>query len=273
MKVRKMVLLTAMTAAFGSANLFAAFADEVDVESLKAGWEEQGGNWMYYENGNLVRDRLIWAEGGDGRGNAVAYYVDESGVLVSNTTKTIDGKSYTFGDDGSWIAPYIGATKGKVSGNSFANTWSNIKIPVFVGSVESDYEAEDMFSDTSYASIGNPKVTHDFYLTTNDSGDLQIFYADMSVKPSMDANAFAAELGNLSKGKDGQVSEVSAATVGGQNYAKVSIMKTNKRGKVRQTDYYCRKQDSFMVVICVEGSASDIADMNNNYINAITTAQ
>lgn len=264
MKIRKVMLLAALTAAIGSANLFAAFADE---EDLKVGWQEEGSNWVYYENGSRVTNRLIYAEDGDGRGNTVCYYVDGTGVMVTNTTQEIDGKVYEFGEDGSWVAPYEGAPKGTISGNSFYNTWSNIRLDNMIGTVESDYVAEDQFTGEEFASIGSPKLTHDLYLTTSVAGDLEIYYADMRNKPNLDAATFASEIGRLTKGKNGQASAVTTVNIGGQDYSKITVTK-----KKRQTDYYCRKQENFMVVISTTGSVYDAGTMAG-IVSGITVAR
>lgn len=286
MKLRKALLLTTMTAAIASMNMFAAFADTevavedqqeeavvvtTDQESLKTGWDGSGSVWRYYdENGNLVSG-WIPAEGGDGRGNEVWYYIDPATMLmVYNETRVIDGVSYSFGEDGSWVAPYVTAPKGKLTGGSFFNTWSNIKIPQVIGSTNTDYEAEDQFAGASYASIGSPKLTHDLYMST-DFGDLEIFYLDMAQKPEMDAAAFAAELGNIEKGKTGTLSAVGTAAVGNQQYATISITKPGRR-KASQTTYYCRKQDGYMVIICTSGYEAD-ANAMADIVNTITTAQ
>lgn len=77
MKLRKVLLLTAATAALGSMNVISAFADAVvveedgsirnsapaettegatDTESMLYGWTEQGSNWVYYDGkGNTVK--------------------------------------------------------------------------------------------------------------------------------------------------------------------------------------------------------------------------
>lgn len=265
MKMKKLVLLAMMTAAIGSANLFGSFA-AAEEESLQVGWVETANGWQYYDTtGKMVTSKWIAAEEGDGRGNAVWYYVDGSGKMVANTTMTIGGVSYTFAEDGSWIQPYVGATKGTVSGRTFTNTWSNMKLANMAGTVET-YEGEDEFSGDDYASIGSPKLTHDLYLMTDD-GDIEIYYADMSKKPNMGAPEFAAALAQTYKGKNGQVGAASTATVAGQQYTKISV--TTKKF---QRTFYCRKQDGYMVVIALSGSTGDMPKLEG-VINGMTTAR
>lgn len=279
MKLKKVLLLATMTAAIGSMSAFAAFADEVPAddsvaveENLKLGWDGSGSTWRYYdENGNLVSG-WIKAEDGDGRGSEVWYYIDPSTqLMVYNETRVIDGVSYTFGEDGSWVAPVPTAPKGKLSGGTYYNTWSNLRIAQVIGNAHNDVEAEDQFSGEDYASIGSPTLTHDLMMET-DFGDLEIYYANMKNKTDMDAAAFAAELGNLEKGKTGQLSEVETVTIANQNYAKISITRTNKKGKQNVQTYYCRKQEGFMVILSTYSSASDAGAMAD-IVNSITTAQ
>ena len=56
--------------------------------------------------------------------------------MVSNTTRNIDGVDYTFGDDGSWVAPRTTAPKGHITGGRYYNTWSNLCIPQIIGTTE-----------------------------------------------------------------------------------------------------------------------------------------
>ncbi len=280
MRMRKALLLAVMTAALGSMNMFAAFADtdvvepgseeNVADENLLLGWVQDGSEWRYYnEDGSA---HTSWLKESDGHGTEVWYYIDPAtGLMLHSVTRVIDGVSYSFNEDGSWVAPVAVAPRGKLTGGSFYNTWSNLKIPQVIGSTSTDNEAEDLFSDSAYATIGNPKVTHDLYMSA-DFGDLEIYYANMKDKPNMDAATFATELGKLEKGKSGQVSAVETTTVANQPYSKVSITKTNKKGKQYVTTYYCRKLDSYMVVICTSGSIGDsgaLADI----VKAMTTAQ
>lgn len=293
MRLRKALVLAAATAALGSMSMFSSFAVEIvgvdgkpivneeeaaaeaetaDTESMQLGWVEQGSNWVYYDgNGNVVTG-WIKAENGDSRGNEVWYYSDPAtGLMLANETRVIDGVSYTFNEDGSWLAPVPTAPKGKLNGGSFVNTWSNLSIAQVIGSAETGMEAEEHFSDEVYAEIGNPKLTHDLYMSS-DFGDLEIYYANMKSKPEMDAAAFAAALGNAEKGKTGQVSAVENAVIANQNYSKVTVTRTNKKGKQSQNAFYCRKQEGFMVVIatsCMMSDAGAMADI----VNSITTAQ
>lgn len=114
-------------------------------------------------------------------------------------------------------------------------------------------------------------MTYDFSMST-DFGELEIYYANMAKMPEMDAATFAAQLGNAEKGKTGQVGAVETVTVGGQNYSKVSITRTNKKGKQNQTSFYCRKQESFMVILATSCTMSDAGAMAD-VVNMITAAQ
>lgn len=105
MKLKKVMLMTALAAAIGSVNMVTALADENETET-KYGWEGSGNTWRYYDSNGNLKSGWIKAEDGDGRGNDVWYYIDPStNLMIYNTTRTIDGVSYTFSDDGSWVAP------------------------------------------------------------------------------------------------------------------------------------------------------------------------
>ena len=105
MKLKKVMLMAALAAAIGSVNMVTALADENETEA-KYGWEGSGNTWRYYDSNGNLKSGWIKAEDGDGRGNDVWYYIDPStNLMIYNTTRTIDGVSYTFSDDGSWVAP------------------------------------------------------------------------------------------------------------------------------------------------------------------------
>ena len=105
MKLKKVMLMAALAAAIGSVNMVTALADENETET-KYGWEGSGNTWRYYDSNGNLKSGWIKAEDGDGRGNDVWYYIDPStNLMIYNTTRTIDGVSYTFSDDGSWVAP------------------------------------------------------------------------------------------------------------------------------------------------------------------------
>ena len=69
MKLKKIMLMTAMAAAIGSVNMVSALADETATGETKFGWEcDANNNWRYYNaDGNLATG-WIKAEEGDGRG-------------------------------------------------------------------------------------------------------------------------------------------------------------------------------------------------------------
>ena len=116
MKLKKVMLMAALAAAIGSVNMVTALADENETET-KYGWEGSGNTWRYYDSNGNLKSGWIKAEDGDGRGNDVWYYIDPStNLMLYNTTRTIDGVSYTFSDDGSWVAPVQTAPKGHVTG-------------------------------------------------------------------------------------------------------------------------------------------------------------
>ena len=95
MKLKKVMLMAALAAAIGSVNMVTALADENETET-KYGWEGSGNTWRYYDSNGNLKSGWIKAEDGDGRGNDVWYYIDPStNLMIYNTTRTIDGVSYT----------------------------------------------------------------------------------------------------------------------------------------------------------------------------------
>lgn len=279
MKLKKLVLLTAITAALGSIHLFTSFADEVEEEALQVGWVEvSSGNWQYFDTaGNRVVSKWIPAEEGDGRGNQVWYYVDGSGNMVSNRTLTIDGTAYTFAEDGSWIDPsssYQGAPRGTFSNTTFSNSWSNIRLNFPTMSYSADLDEllgyEDYFDDDDFASVGKPKLTYDFMVETTSYGDtLELYYADMNTMPNMSSVEFANAMAAIYAKTDYYTVKAGASdvNVGGQTYTKISLLNDVDS----QKDLYCRKQDQYMVVITATTEAGRMSALDN-VIAGISTA-
>lgn len=266
MKLKKVMLMAALAAAIGSVNMVTALADENETEA-KYGWEGSGNTWRYYDSNGNLKSGWIKAEDGDGRGNDVWYYIDPStNLMIYNTTRTIDGVSYTFSDDGSWVVPVQTAPKGHVTGGRYYNTWSNLCIPQIIGTTESDFEAADQYTGGEYAAIGSPSLTHDLYMST-DFGDVEVYYLNMKDKQDMDAQTFANTLAGIEKGQKGQATIAETVTIANQQYSKVTVS-----GKKTSRTYYCRKQDGYMVVVRTTGRTKDVASLNS-IVMSMTTAQ
>lgn len=62
-----------------------------------AGWEQEGTNWKYNDNGNYAANGWYWIDGNND-GIAESYYFDNAGILVRDTT--VEG--YTVNADGAW---------------------------------------------------------------------------------------------------------------------------------------------------------------------------
>ena len=269
MKLKKVMLMAALAAAIGSVNMVTALADEGDVET-KYGWEGEGNTWRYYEaDGSLKNGGWVKAEEGDGRGNDVWYYIDPTThLMIYNTTRTIDGVSYTFSEDGSWVAPVATAPKGHVTGGRYYNEWSNLCIPQVIGSVTSDadYDASEQFTGTEYAAIGAPTLTMDLSVST-DYGDLEVYYLNMKNKQDMDAATFANTLAGIEKGKTREATAAETVTIANQQYSKVTIS-----SKKQRDTYYCRKQEGFMVVIHTNGRIKEASALES-IVMGMTTAK
>ena len=62
-----------------------------------AGWEQEGNNWKYNDNGNYATNGWYWIDGNND-GIAESYYFDNTGILARDTT--VEG--YTVNADGAW---------------------------------------------------------------------------------------------------------------------------------------------------------------------------
>lgn len=62
-----------------------------------AGWEQEGTNWKYNDNGNYAANGWYWIDGNND-GIAESYYFDNTGILARDTT--VEG--YTVNTDGAW---------------------------------------------------------------------------------------------------------------------------------------------------------------------------
>lgn len=268
MKLKKVMLMAALAAAIGSVNMVTAFADETASGETKYGWESDAkNNWRYYDKDGNLASGWIKSEEGDGRGNEVWYYIDPAThIMVSNTTRNIDGVDYTFGDDGSWVAPRTTAPKGHITGGRYYNTWSNLCIPQIIGTTETKEDVGDDYIGSEYNAIGNPYRTQDLCMST-DNGDVEIYYLDMKNKPDMDAQTFVNTLVGIEKAQKGQATQAAAVTIANQQYYKASVT-----GKKTTNTYYCRKQDGYMVVIYTNGRIKNASALDSIVMN-ITIAQ
>ena len=62
-----------------------------------AGWEQEGNNWKYNDNGTYAANGWYWIDGNND-GIAESYYFDNTGILARDTT--VEG--YTVNADGAW---------------------------------------------------------------------------------------------------------------------------------------------------------------------------
>lgn len=85
-----------------------------------AGWEQEGTNWKYNDNGTYATNGWKWIDGNND-GTAESYYFDSTGVLLANTT-TPDG--YTVNADGAWTVNGVVQTK-QVGANTGVNHGAN----------------------------------------------------------------------------------------------------------------------------------------------------
>lgn len=94
-----------------------------------AGWEQEGNNWKYNDNGAYAANGWYWIDGNND-GIAESYYFDNTGILARDTT--VEG--YTVNADGAWTVngeiqtrTDVGVvqTQGVASGNTGVNHGAN----------------------------------------------------------------------------------------------------------------------------------------------------
>lgn len=85
-----------------------------------AGWEQEGNNWKYNDNGNYAANGWYWIDGNND-GIAESYYFDNTGILARDTT--VEG--YTVNADGAWTVNGVVQTKNVGTGNTGVNHGAN----------------------------------------------------------------------------------------------------------------------------------------------------
>lgn len=90
-------------------------ATSMSMTSL-AGWEQEGANWKYNDNGTYAANGWRWIDG-NGDGVAECYYFDSNGYMLANTT-TPD--SYMVNTDGAWTVNGVVQTKNVAVNNGGA---------------------------------------------------------------------------------------------------------------------------------------------------------
>lgn len=82
-----------------------------------AGWEQEGNNWKYNDNGNYATNGWYWIDGNND-GIAESYYFDNTGILARDTT--VEG--YTVNADGAWTVNGVVQTQSVAVNNGNAAT-------------------------------------------------------------------------------------------------------------------------------------------------------
>ena len=82
-----------------------------------AGWEQEGNNWKYNDNGNYAANGWYWIDGNND-GIAESYYFDNTGILARDTT--VEG--YAVNADGAWTVNGVVQTKSVAVNNGNAAT-------------------------------------------------------------------------------------------------------------------------------------------------------
>lgn len=82
-----------------------------------AGWEQEGNNWKYNDNGTYAANGWYWIDGNND-GIAESYYFDNTGILARDTT--VEG--YTVNADGAWTVNGVVQTQSVAVNNGNAAT-------------------------------------------------------------------------------------------------------------------------------------------------------
>lgn len=82
-----------------------------------AGWEQEGNNWKYNDNGNYAANGWYWIDGNND-GIAESYYFDNTGILARDTM--VEG--YTVNADGAWTVNGVVQTQSVAVNNGNAAT-------------------------------------------------------------------------------------------------------------------------------------------------------
>lgn len=82
-----------------------------------AGWEQEGTNWKYNDNGTYATNGWRWIDGNND-GTAESYYFDGNGILAKDTM--VEG--YTVNADGAWTVNGVVQTKNVAVNNGGAAT-------------------------------------------------------------------------------------------------------------------------------------------------------
>ena len=82
-----------------------------------AGWEQEGNNWKYNDNGAYAANGWYWIDGNND-GIAESYYFDNTGILARDTT--VEG--YTVNADGAWTVNGVVQTQSVAVNNGNAAT-------------------------------------------------------------------------------------------------------------------------------------------------------
>ncbi len=88
--------------------------------TARAGWEQEGNNWKYNDNGAYAANGWYWIDGNND-GIAESYYFDNTGILARDTT--VEG--YTVNADGAWTVNGVVQTKNVGTGNTGVNHGAN----------------------------------------------------------------------------------------------------------------------------------------------------
>lgn len=276
---------------------------------MKTGWHEDRGNWYYLNtNGTMFTGWLklkdVWyylnTAGGamktgwhEDKGNW--YFFEDSGAMAVNVTKSINGVSYTFGQDGVWnnssgstaVANQTTFGMGAWSGNTFYNGWPNLKVTAPAGStIYTSEQIRTAVGSDSKTLVNDGTVTVE---KVNESADnliydsmfrlpdgnsvFQLAYINVySPTIAVTAEQYSIQLREQLTGQRNlphTIEGTERVSLAGSEYIK---LKTTMLGRTTNQDIYIKKLDHFIVMLTVtylpenSGSVSSV-------INGITNSR
>ena len=202
--------------------------------AAKKGWIKDGDDWSYIKGDGTYQKG--WMEDGVG----IWYYFDNDGVMIRDTTKTINNLKCKFADDGEWVNTSNNVIK---SGKTYKiiNAVSGKALDVYAAGA-SDYTNVDIYTDNNtnaqrwkiykcpdgaykIINIGNQKALDVYAAQTADYTNVDVFYD----------NGTKAQRWNISQNSDGtyQIINVGSAkaldvyAAGTADYTNVNIYTPN----------------------------------------------
>lgn len=238
-----------------------------DGMAAPEGWLWDQGKWYYIGPDGFMRTGWIELNGS-------RYYLDESGAMVSGTSRDIDGVTYTFDENGALKEPSLDETvpeeeippcrepegDGFWRDQTYVSSRLGYEVTVPEGFVPLDSFMDLYVDDTmtlDFAAAA-PDMTVSMVVVTYDRMDDEF--------RGMDARRLAEVMGQGLGGYDEymQIGSVTMVTLGNFEYAKLPVVYT---GLLNQDLYFRWAKDSVMMVEIVYDPYR--ADMAREIVDSI----